>query len=118
MTEPTSVTMGIWLAVGAILSALFGVSQQSVTAALVGTALWALFLADSVGERALPRWKFILLVALTVIGSAIASNGLGEFFGWGAKVVTGVALALAISGPYAWRKIPGWIDLFVQKWSR
>lgn len=118
MTEPSSFTIAVWLGFGAFLNAVFGVSQQSVTVALIGTAAWALLLADSTGENALPRWKFVMISVITVIGSAIAANGLGEFFTWGTKVVNVMAFAFSVSGPYAWRKIPGWIELFVQKWAR
>lgn len=118
MSEPTSATIGAWLAFGAFLNAVFGVSQQSITAALIGAAAWALLLAESSGDGALPRWKFIVIAILTVIGSAIAANGIGEFFTWGTKVVNVMAFAFAVSGPYAWRKIPAWIELFIQKWAR
>ena len=118
MTEPTSATVGAWLAFGAVLNAVFGVSQQSVTAALIGTAVWALLLAESTGENALPRWKFILIAVLTVIGAAIAASSVGEFFAWGSKIVNGIAFGISVGGPYAWRKIPAWIDLYVQKGAR
>lgn len=116
MAEPVTTTSAafFWGMFGGLLMTMFGITPQAVMCAVAGAALYTLAIQESPSD-AKGKFKVLLIATASILCSAIAASSIGDYLDAKKIVINGMSLAFAVTGPWAWKKLP---ELFSQVFNK